>query len=160
MTICSVINKGDKKVMDEYVQFLGNQFQKQQYYLETDTFQIDVTRRSLQMYDWKFFKKNVPALLDIYRDGKQNQSLCSFPNQYGSLILDYKFEENCNVLKDSKMNDELVKKRNEEWIQKLPSLLEHNNCFIAVGLRHFFTKCGLIQQLKDLGYTVEPISMR
>lgn len=160
ITICNAINKADKKLMDEYVQFLGKQLQKQLYYFETDSFQIDIAKQSLQMYDWKFFKKNVPALLDIYRSGKQNESLCSFPNQYASFNLEYKFEEACNVLKDAKMNDDLVKKRNEDWMQKLPSLLEQNNCFIAVGLKHFYTKCGLIQRLKGLGYTVEPVTMK
>lgn len=160
MTICNAINKTDKKLMDEYVQLLGSQLQKQLYYFETDSFQIDIVKQTLQMYDWNFFKKNVPALLDIYRNGKQNESLCSFPNQYASFTLDYKFEEDCNVLKDAKVNEDLVKKRNEDWMQKLPSLLEHNNCFIAVGLKHFYTKCGLIQRLKGLGYTVEPVTMK
>jgi uncharacterized protein YbaP (TraB family) len=160
MTICNVFNKTDNKVMDEYVQFLGNQLQKQLYYFETDSFQIDIIKQTLQMYDWKFFKKNVPPLLDMYRNGKQNESLCAFPNQYASFTLDYKFEEACKVLKDAKINDDLVKKRNEDWMQKLPSLLEHNNCFIAVGLGHFFNKCGLIQRLRGLGYTIEPITMK
>lgn len=42
MTFCTAINKTDKKLMDEYIQLLGSRLQKQLYYFETDSFQIDI----------------------------------------------------------------------------------------------------------------------
>ena len=100
-----------------------------------------------------------PSLIDKYRKDEQNETLCSFANKYALFTIDYKFEETCNFLKGSNLNDALVKKRNDDWIQRLPKLLENNNCFIAVGLGHLYNKCGLIERLKGLGYIVEPVKM-
>lgn len=157
---CSVINKADTYSMDEYLQYLGNVENKQQYYFETDSFQLEKVTQATSLYDWKFFKKSTPSLLDKYRKDEQNEKLCSFANQYASLAIDYKFGETCNVLNGSNANDVLVKKRNEDWMQKLPNLLESKNCLIAVGLGHLYNKCGLIERLKGLGYIVEPVKMK
>jgi uncharacterized protein len=157
---CSVINKNDTQSMDEYVQNLGNRLQKKLYYFETDSFQFEALSEATKMIDWKIFKKNVPSLLDKYRNTATDESLCLFANQYASFAVDYKFKDPCNLLNNNAMNNALVIKRNEDWLKKLPSLLENNNCFIAVGLGHFFNKCGLIEQLKELGYIVEPVNMK
>lgn len=157
---CAVINKADTYVMDEYLQYLGNVEKKQQYYFETDSFQLEKITQATSLYDWKFFKKNTPSLIDKYRKDEQNETLCSFANKYALLTIDYKFEETCNFLKGSDLNDALVKKRNDDWIQRLPKLLENNNCFIAVGLGHLYNKCGLIERLKGLGYIVEPVKIK
>ena len=44
-------------------------------------------------------------------------------------------------------------------MKQLPSLLETNNCFIAVGLGHLYYDFGLLEQLKKLGYIVEEVKM-
>ena len=157
---CAAINKSDSFSMDEYFQYLAKVEKKQQYYFETDSFQLEKLTEATAIYDWKFFKKNAPPLIDKYRKDEPNENLCSFANDYASLAIDYKIEESCNLLKNSNMNDVLLKKRNEDWIQKLPNLLENKNCFIAVGLAHLFNKCGLISQLTGLGYVVEPVKMK
>jgi uncharacterized protein YbaP (TraB family) len=157
---CPATNKADKYSMDEYFQYLGNSWKKEQYYFETDSFQLEKIRQVTSTLDWKFFKKNAPSLIAKYKNELPTENLCSFANNYASLTIDYKFEEPCNVLKESNMNDALVKKRNEDWIQKLPILLEKNNCFIAVGLGHLYNKCGLLEQLKGLGYFVESVEMK
>jgi uncharacterized protein len=158
---CSVINKSDKWSMDEYIQYLGNQHQKKSYYLETDSFQLEKLTQITNAYNWTFFKKNIHPLLNKYRGERPNENLCLQANQYASFTLDYKFGEACDVLlKGTGMNDALVKKRNEDWMQKLPPLLEKNNCFVAVGLAHLYTTCGLIEQLKILGYTIEPVTLK
>jgi uncharacterized protein YbaP (TraB family) len=42
----------------------------------------------------------------------------------------------------------------------LPGELDGHNCFIDVGMQHLCNRCGLIVQLRALGYTVEPVEMR
>jgi uncharacterized protein YbaP (TraB family) len=76
------------------------------------------------------------------------------------LNIDYKFEKTCAQIKTSSAEDQLVRRRNGTWMQKLPSLLEKSNCFVAVGIGHFFYDCGLIQLLRSLGYIVEPVPMK
>ncbi len=69
-------------------------------------------------------------------------------------------EDTCNLLKGTNVNDAILRDRNNEWMKKLPSLLDQQNCFITVGLFHLYNKCGLIEQLKMLGYIVEPVKMK
>jgi uncharacterized protein YbaP (TraB family) len=57
------------------------------------------------------------------------------------------------------MERELLLKRNNYWMMKLPSILKNGNIFIAVGLQHLKYKEGLISQLRKLGYTVKPIKI-
>ncbi|WP_394343630.1 TraB/GumN family protein [Flavobacterium cerinum] len=42
----------------------------------------------------------------------------------------------------------------------MPGLVKNNSCFIAVGLAHLRYKCGLIEQLRYLGYSVERVTMK
>jgi uncharacterized protein YbaP (TraB family) len=157
---CVAINQADTFAMDEYVQYLGNLNKKRLYYFETDSLQLEKIAQATSVYDWKFLKKNMPSLIDKYRNDKSDENLCSLANQYASLAIDYKFEEKCNFFKGDNMNEVLVKKRNTDWLPKLKILLENNNCFIAIGLGHFYNKCGLIQQLREIGYIIEPVKMK
>jgi uncharacterized protein YbaP (TraB family) len=154
---CSVINANDKLIMDEYIQQLGNEQHKTEYYFETDSFQLEKMYEATKVYDWKFFKKSMPPLLAQYRSKTPDKALCAFPEQYASFTVDYRFKDECQQFNGS---DVLIKNRNEDWMQKLPALLEKNNCFIAVGLAHLYFKCGLIEKLRALGYTVEPVAMK
>ena len=157
---CDIINKKDSSSMDEYIQYLAMQQQKRQYYFETDSFQAAALAEASKKIDWKFFKKNAPVLLNRYRTEKPDENLCSMNNQYAAMSMDYKFGEDCNLIKNASANDILIKKRNEDWIIKLSALLPQNNCFIAAGIGHFYNKCGLIEQLRTLGYTVEPVPLK
>ena len=146
--------------MDEYVQYLGNQNHKKAYYFETDSFQLEKITAMTKMYDWKFFKRKIPALLKKYRSKNIDENLCQLANQYTSFNLDYKFSTNRSTnQKRVSGNSESVKKRNDDWMKQLPSLLETNNCFIAVGLGHLYFDFGLLEQLKKLGYIVEEVKM-
>ncbi|MGJ7032378.1 TraB/GumN family protein [Niabella hirudinis] len=51
----------------------------------------------------------------------------------------------------------LLKERNENWIQLLPGKMKKGATLFAVGAGHLGGKSGLIQLLKDKGYTVTPV---
>lgn len=50
--------------------------------------------------------------------------------------------------------------RNDAWIQWLPPLLHKQSTFIAVGALHLAGDRGVVQQLRNLGYTVTPLPLR
>ena len=154
---CAVMNASDKFVLDEYLQYLGSQKKKKLYYLETDSFQLDKIKEMTKGIDWAFFKKRVPSLLTRYRATTTDESQCTLANQYASFTVDYKLSDTC---KTTGVNDLLITKRNNEWMQKLPGLLDQRNCFIALGLAHFYNKCGIIERLREMGYHVEEVEMR
>jgi len=55
--------------------------------------------------------------------------------------------------------DYLVKERNLRWMKVLPGLLQRESQFIAVGALHLSGHFGLVEQLKQSGYTVTPVKL-
>lgn len=51
----------------------------------------------------------------------------------------------------------LVYDRNHDWMTKLPSLMAERSCLVCVGIGHFASDQGLLQLLRNAGYTVEPM---
>lgn len=153
---CAVMNASDKYIMDEYLQYLGGRKKKKLYYLETDSFQLDKIREITKDLGWPFFKKRVPPLLAKYRANLTDENQCLFSNQYASFTVDYKLGDSC---KTTGVNETLISSRNDEWMKKIPALLDKRNCFIALGLAHLYNECGIIMRLKEMGYRVEQVEM-
>jgi hypothetical protein len=51
----------------------------------------------------------------------------------------------------------LLDKRNINWVEQLKTILPKNNIFIAVGAGHLVGKKGVLELLKQEGYTVRPL---
>jgi uncharacterized protein len=56
-----------------------------------------------------------------------------------------------------KLNKLLLKKRNEDWLTKIPKIAERQTTFFAVGAAHLGGKNGLVQLLQKKGFTVKAI---
>lgn len=52
---------------------------------------------------------------------------------------------------------ELIIKRNHNWAAILTGWMQEESVFVAVGAGHLPGKQGLLQLLRNLGYTVEPV---
>ena len=52
---------------------------------------------------------------------------------------------------------QLNRKRNDNWLVRLPSLMSEASSFIAVGALHICGEEGLLFQLDKMGYTVAPV---
>lgn len=53
---------------------------------------------------------------------------------------------------------EMLKNRNQRWLDQLPALMEKESLFIAVGAGHLVGDEGLIKGLQARGYTLKPIA--
>lgn len=53
--------------------------------------------------------------------------------------------------------DEMAYNRNTAWAEALPSIMESGSTFVAVGAAHLQGTKGLIQLLRDKGYTVTAV---
>ena len=53
--------------------------------------------------------------------------------------------------------ENILFKRNAEWMNKLPQIIEGDSSFIVVGALHLAGPKGIIQKLKDQGYVITPI---
>lgn len=139
--------------MDDYIQFLAKENNKQQIYFESDTLQIELLRKGTAQIDWNIFKKNIKLLLDKYKQPNPKISSNSIYGKYVTFNLNYSFDDKCG-------GEVLFEKRNDEWMTKISTLFKKDNCFMAVGLLHYFKRCGIIMQLRQLGFKVEPILMQ
>jgi uncharacterized protein YbaP (TraB family) len=54
--------------------------------------------------------------------------------------------------------EELLYRRNRNWIPVMTDYMKTQSCFFAVGAGHLGGDQGVIQLLKDAGYTVTPIA--
>ncbi|MEM9672478.1 MAG: TraB/GumN family protein [Cyclobacteriaceae bacterium] len=79
---------------------------------------------------------------------------CQFVEDYKELNIDYQ------LAREDYGNPFELTERNDKWMPILNEAFKENSCFVAVGLRHLMYKQGLVQQLRGLGYSVEPISTR
>jgi uncharacterized protein YbaP (TraB family) len=64
------------------------------------------------------------------------------------------------TLQVSGEEDKLIKERNNNWMKVLPQWLNEKSLFIAVGALHLGGEPGLVQQLRNLGFTVTPVNPR
>ncbi len=56
--------------------------------------------------------------------------------------------------------EQLLDKRNINWVEQLKTILPKTNIFMAVGAAHLVGEKGVIELLKKEGYTLRPILNR
>ena len=54
----------------------------------------------------------------------------------------------------------LLDDRNNKWMQQLPGLMKEQPLFVAVGALHLVGETGLVNQLRNSGYTVTPVNLK
>lgn len=57
----------------------------------------------------------------------------------------------------SEFMEALLDRRNADWLTKLPAILSEGSNFVAVGALHLVGDKGIVNGLRKLGYTVEPV---
>ncbi len=55
--------------------------------------------------------------------------------------------------------EEFYFKRNQEWLPKIEKMMHEKQAFVAVGVSHLEGEKGLLNLLKQQGYTLTPISV-
>jgi len=89
-----------------------------------------------------------------------------YTDVFEQMVEYYKAEDVENlysVMDDDKyMDDEttywLLEKRNKNWQSKIPKMLDNGSHFFAVGAAHLVGEYGMIQLLREQGYTVTAVS--
>lgn len=66
-------------------------------------------------------------------------------------------QDDCSSSKDDK--EIMYKNRNEDWMKKLPKIIQDQPSFIAVGCLHLVGVDGLLYQLSRMGYQIEAVGM-
>lgn len=155
--------EGKGQNIELYLDFITTRLGKDKEYLEPDSVPLNALRKYHPNFlIYSLMKKSIPSLIKEFQNtdstkGKNdNNKIALLEKDYLSLEHNYYFNKKCH----GKWNKIFLKERNELWMKRLPFLLEHYNCFISVGLLHLDRKCGLIMQLRKLGYIVTPVDVR
>ncbi|MDJ1506133.1 TraB/GumN family protein [Xanthocytophaga agilis] len=78
---------------------------------------------------------------------------CQIFDTYKNLTINYELSKDLT----DKNNHLALLERNRKWVKRLDKAFQKNSCFVAVGFRHLMYRQGLIQQLRDVGYSVKPV---
>ena len=98
---------------------------------------------------------NHPELLKEQMDRMQEAYLAQDLKALAELYEEEKTDDPCPSTQEEK--DVLNKDRNLKWLDKLPEMMSDRSSFVAVGCLHLVGKDGLIEGLRQKGYTVEAV---
>lgn len=138
--------------VDAYFESLAIKEQKKITYLETAEMQFAMLSSLGEGYEDEFIKGNLDLnssfteffqqTLDAWRSGNAAQ----LENLINVAALE----------SDEKSYDALFTSRNKSWVPQIEALFNNTHKeFILVGAGHLFGKSGLLELLKNKGYTVE-----
>ena len=137
---------------DKYLQHIAVKNNIEILGLETDKLQLSLIIRQNKNANWKKEREKISYWINQMTTNKPNMDSCSFANKYRKFDIQYEFEKECK-------KDVLILQRNNQWMETIPNLLSSKNTFIAVGYFHLKNKCGILEQLKNKGFKVEPIEV-
>ncbi len=119
--------------------------------LETIDFQISI-------FDQIPYKEQANMLMEGIKSGGAGS------DSFKEIVEVYK-EQNLNKMLSMSLSDEegiaefediLLNERNKNWIPQMQSMMTESQNFFAVGAAHLPGKEGVINLLREAGYTVEP----
>lgn len=90
------------------------------------------------------------ALMDQLTDAFYAQNLAAMEK-----AADEKYGNSCDATPDEQAA--LITRRNADWMKLLPSIMTARPTFFAVGALHLTGEKGLLQLLREAGYTVEGV---
>ncbi len=121
--------------------------------------EFETAEFQLSLFDDMPIDEQIDDLIEGYIDNKsKTQSI------FSDLVKSYKSEDLSAIqkiikqeTKDENFIPKLLDERNADWSEKVGMLCKEESCFIAVGAAHLPGQQGLIQLLRDKGYTVTAV---
>lgn len=153
---CGSVKQGDTAHhMDEYIQGLAGKKGIPVYGLESylDQFQV-INNNPEGEIGWYQVRERIHFWAENLRTHNRVKSLCESIEKYEKMKIDYDLNAPCAE------NDMVLTERNAKWMPQVLKLVSEQDVFITVGLMHLFRQCGLIAQLRQAGYTVEPVRIK
>lgn len=120
---------------------------------------IETVEEQIAIFDGVSYEKQLDDLVEMLEDPAEAKEL------FGNMLKVYK-TENIDSLydytlsyldEDPKMIDKLLIARNKNWVEKIPGISRDKKVLYAVGAGHLGGKQGVIQLLRDKGYTLTPV---
>lgn len=71
----------------------------------------------------------------------------------------YTYMKKSSYMTDDVYN-EMLTKRNHNWINEMPELIKNQSVFFAIGAAHLSGNNGVLKLLKDAGYTIKAVNIQ
>jgi len=144
--------KKEPESVDMVFQKEGKKAKKKIIGFETIEQQMDI------LFNSKSLKLQALDLVEAVKNkDKSSETLIKLNEAYlkGDLTTMSKLSD------DQQMSDNdkkiLITNRNKNWMEQLKKLMPDKSCFVCVGCLHLADEEGLIQLLKNAGYSVDPV---
>jgi len=143
------------ELMDNYIEKAALKYNKKVYSLDVNQGILleNEAEKFSSLQDSLYASYSINSMQSMLNDDSSN---CQMLNDYKKFDINYELDLDLTKNADQSI---LLIERNAKWIQMLQQFLSTNRCFVAVGFRHLFYRQGLIQQLRNLGYTVTPVAI-
>ena len=150
--ICVQRAEGDTSfTLDDYIRSRAEDYNLRVVGLESTANQIKWINEDVEGMPRRNHKRRLSYAINRIRT--EDTSSCQETTWFTSLKIDLQLNKPCT-------NSLMLTNRNAKWMETIIPLIETNNCFIAVGFSHYWYECGLINQLIDLGYKIEPVKLK
>lgn len=140
-------------LIDVAVQTRANEAGRPSMSLETVQEQIEL------LFDTPLEEQAKGLLEECKRDDEFTMMSTKLVEAYMAQDLDqiYAVINDVDAGDDGSGMDPLLYNRNRNWAQKLRQIMPERACLVCVGAGHLPGDKGLLQLLRDAGYTVEPM---
>jgi uncharacterized protein YbaP (TraB family) len=152
-SVCKTVGANDSfDNFDNYLLHISRSIGKNIIGLETDSFQINDINILFNAVNWDEMSKWIKKVLKDIRKKNNRKPPCQIVNDYINLNLNYQFNSLCS--------DTSLIQRNGNWMPTIVENVSKHNTVIVVGILHLYGSCGIISQLRELGYTIEPVLIK
>lgn len=138
--------------LDTYFFINGKNEGKKIVALETPEYQGEV------LFNMTPLTVQAEALIDMLKNPEESLEMArKLSEAYQNRDLNAMIEMSKEDDKHPEFMELILYKRNNEWLQKLPQLIEEEPSFIVVGALHLAGPQGIIEGLRNQGFEITPI---
>lgn len=149
------------KMLDCPIQSFEDELMKVSKAQQEEIYGLETVEEQLAVFDAIPYEDQVK---DLVRSAKDK---LAYDKEYFNKLLDVYAKEDLNALMEmmnddafetmANFEDELVNKRNKNWIPKIEAIAKEEPTFFGVGAGHLGGKEGVIMLLRKQGYTISPV---
>lgn len=144
--------KKEPEAVDIVVQKEGKKAKKKIIGLETIEEQIDILFNSVSL------KSQAESLVETVKD--KDNALAKLDELNRAYVQgDLKTLSQLGEPMTAAEKKIFIEDRNNNWMVRLKTIMAQQSCFVAVGCMHLVDEYGLLQQLRNAGYTLEAVDI-
>lgn len=131
----------------------AKQFKKEIKGLETTEFQVSIIDQIPYHQQAQELLFSIDSISNTKEENEEMTQI--YKEQDIDKLLDYSLKTDGGTT--AEVQDVMINRRNKNWAGQFPNITKDKTLLIAVGAGHLGGKQGLINLLKESGYTVRPV---